>query len=478
MQPVLPWTNGKGYIEAGDTIVAAGDSITATWKNVGWCQEVRNLGIALYGASAPTWINRGYGGIGIDTYVSNGHAATVIADAPDLIIIELGVNNGVSPRATIKAMMLNLFAAFRAGLPNVRMIVVGIQRGTTEQWGPDPTQAVVTAINGGLEDACIQDGAVPFIDVRTRQLELSAIYNAPAPGAASGVFTNDGLHPNIYGRSPYGITARKSIEYRGILTPAPDPEVWDFDTDATPFVWIESDRVTGVADGGAISSLGVGVNAATPWIASGSARPTYLAADYDGKPSIVANGTTNIMTAPGLVVPAGAKTLFAVYKTAVLASVATEFQALVNMKVSGGSLAVTQFSPTYNFTFDYTGFDADLLPPGGVETWVSTASSMYESANWQITAVSWAGGSPQDAAKYVFYYNSGGPMTITQRSSLALHPGPNAITALLGRYNDGVTPSSLWGGRFRALLAYPGVLTAQQFSRVHERLRGKYGPPV
>lgn len=470
MISVNPWFSKKGVIRPSTKIVIAGDSISVTGPS-GWAEELINESKLLYGASTPTWVIRGTPGASMASYLSGGYAATVAADAPNLIIVEMGENGVISNRAGAKADALALIDYWLGAIPGVKIIwAMAVWSGGTELWGPSPNQTRIDNVTGGIQDACL-DRNLPFIGVRSRFLQAMIDLNSPAQGVASGITTSDALHPNWRGRPMVGVEIRRNIMFADIVYPAPDYATWQPNADVTPILWIEADQLSLLSDNDLLATWGA-------WTAAGTARPTYKATGwFNGAPCVRFNGTTNVMNGASYVAPTGATTIFAVYKLNAFSGFGA-FQVLTCLKATSG--IYTQFAATYNFGANYTEFDCNAKSSFSDGFFTIGSSAIVEGGGVQPpyrVGATFAGGSSTDVANYAMYWGGGDALTpLVKRNSSALTPSATAINALGARVDNGSTASEFFGGDLAALLVYPGVLSAVQFARVDEYLRRKYGP--
>ncbi len=86
---------GKLYTRPGEVIVAVGDSLTQGNVNNPWFTQMKTAMDLFYlraGKTAPTWVNSGVGGSGA-VYFEGNIATTINAHSPNLVFIEVGIND-------------------------------------------------------------------------------------------------------------------------------------------------------------------------------------------------------------------------------------------------------------------------------------------------------------------------------------------------------------------------------------------------
>jgi lysophospholipase L1-like esterase len=450
-------------------IVVLGDSITAGPVPIGWAQELANYCHLVYGDRSPTFVNMGTGGINIANTVDQGKAAAAIAQNPDMLFIELGTNDEIPgvTRASIKASADYLLSTLRAGLPTIPMVWVGPWAARSENWGPDPLQNRMDAVQGGIQDSAPAFN-VQYVEVRSTQQVDEMTNNTPAPGITPGINTIDGTHPNWRGRPLYGNAFKNRMLFTDKLFPDLSP-TWQPDADVTPFLWIEADQLS-LADASLVASW-------SPFTASGAARPTYRKTGwFNGGPAVQFDGVANVMTAVGLSTPAGAKTIFMVYALANAAVGFGNYFSLLSLPSSPG--VTTEWIPSFTGgTSPPITVNFDALHSGG-DGFFSTGTGDVadgSAGTWPVRlGATWAGGSSTDPANLHIYWGGGSQACVQQNTFLAQFA--TALPALGARVNDGVTATNFTPALLTAVIAYPGVLTTVQFYRVDQYLRRKWGP--
>jgi hypothetical protein len=466
-----PATRNIFAVTPGANIVVAGDSLTVTSAGHGWAVELLNYSQMLYGDSV-TWTMYGAAGTSIAGWLTGGQAAAVVALNPTMIIIELGVNFSPSTRALVAADATALIAYFRAHIPNVQLAWAGLWSPGSEQWGPTVDNSYADRVVGGVLDACVAAG-IPYIDEHFRFLTAEADLNSPPPGVSSGIVTYDGLHPNWRGQPMMGVYGRPSVTWLNPIYPEPDWSTWTPDTDVTPLLWIEADQLTALNDGDPVSTW-------SSWTAAGAKRPTYQRHGwFDGGAAVYFNGT-NVMTAPGLSIPTGPKTIFAMAAPTVFSTPEFNWQTLCVLKNAAGIYTNIISDVSYNLSGDHQWtFNADLHVD------LSTGTPMMVLLNpWDTQTVgpppsrisaTYNGGNSDLTASYKVYSN-GWDSTIQHVGFGNMLFASTALTTLGGGMNDGVNLDHPLVGPVKALLVYPGILTTAQRARVGEYLRRKGGP--
>lgn len=199
----------KLTIQANDSIVVEGTSITIGVGQGSWYAPLQTAVTANYGGSAPTWTNKGVSGNKVTDLIARLQT-DVIALNPTVVIFEGGVNDLIAgiDLVTFAASCATLIANCKAGLPSARIGWAGIMC-YGEYYLTDPIQATVDSYVKAISDACIA-GGVTFFNVRPRHQLFMARLNAA--GAINSVLTNDtgpqlGIHPN----STYGIPMWSSV---------------------------------------------------------------------------------------------------------------------------------------------------------------------------------------------------------------------------------------------------------------------------
>lgn len=179
-------------------VVFVGDSITVGGAQDPWYKPMTDSWARFYGASAPTVVNKGVSGDKVADVLARV-ASDVVALSPDLVWIEVGVNDRIAltDLTTLAGTCSSLLSTIRAGLPSAQIAWNSIFC-YSEQF-PDPGAAVTDAYNAVISAACTA-GSATYIDVRTQQQLAEAAQNVPSPGVVSGILTAEappalGIHP-------------------------------------------------------------------------------------------------------------------------------------------------------------------------------------------------------------------------------------------------------------------------------------------
>ena len=462
-----------------------GDSITAS-ANGGWQQELLNYCLMSYGDTGPVFHNHGVGGVSIQGIINDtsGMLTDTIADNPDAVMIEAGVNSmaeiiqmdqggdhgPANWAAHIKAQCVSLIGTLRTALPNVMISWSGVAFTGVEGW-PSPTnQNYANAINEGIRQACAQLSC-QYINVTSMFLTQDQLFNTnnTSPGTPYNLSV-DGLHPSWLGRPMYGTYVRSNIAVASPIYPdvTVDP-AWRPDADVTPTVWIEADTLSA----GAVNTWG-------PYTAFGTA-PTMVANGWvRDLPCVRFNGTTDVMSAAGLSIAAGAKTVFAVYK---LNSSPSTFNTEYSLFTLTNGAVTTEMIPWFVWLdgIGKVSISCDAHSDGSQGNTTSQASIYFADATPSTSRVplrvsaTFNGGTSTDDSQYTYYWG-GYPATSTQQSTLLAQPAATCLSALGARVPDGVTPEKYAPLDLAALLVYPAKLTTVQWARVDQYLRNKWGP--
>jgi lysophospholipase L1-like esterase len=180
----IPNEGAKFEIYPGDTIAMWGDSLGDTnylyWQ---FMQEAVDAFYTSKGLTAPTWINRHVGGAQT-TYIEHGdQIGTAIADAPDAIVLLIGINDVPSIAKETSVANCNTFwDSVTASLPRLRRMWVS-------PWVKSGSDADIRLYRTEYA-AAARARSIPFVDLRAYQ------------DADNVDRTADGVHPhNPIGRS-------------------------------------------------------------------------------------------------------------------------------------------------------------------------------------------------------------------------------------------------------------------------------------
>lgn len=474
------WVNNPAFVPlfgpAPYKVSQIGDSTCVL--NGGVQVEVINHLQLLYGDSAPTWINHAIPGSTIANLVTDGQVSAAIADAPSLVLIGCGVNSITGATyASILADAQSVLSPIRAALPNVRIAWFPLWCGHSEAWNPDPNQAAVDAVVNGVKDACAQYSAV-LVDVRSTYL-IDEMTNNPGQ-ASSGINTVDGTHENWRGRPMCGRRIASQFIYELPLYPNIDLDpTWRPDADVTPALWLEADQLSAgpVTTWGPFTTYGGSPSCiASGWSSAGNGAAPLPATGLPSMPCVRFNGVSDVMTASGLSTPAGAKTLFVVYR---MQSSPAGFGQYVSMLSLTNGVVSSEFIPCFTGGTDPLQIWCCDQKRSGSDGFFETGTQFdINDSGGAITASrfcsTFAGGSSTDTSQYAMYLG-GSPLTVT-RGSTWLPLDLTAKPALGARVSDGVTATNFAQVDVAAILLYNASLTTVQRARVDQYLRRKWGP--
>jgi lysophospholipase L1-like esterase len=465
-------------IRPGIKIDVVSDSLAAPSNPGGWLAEFQNYCAMIYGDSAPTWFNHGRGGVTIENALSNGQITDAIADAPDVILFELGVNDLIfqtlQPASYWQGLATTAFQQVRASLPNCAMAWIGIWTSTTELRNPETLATAAANINSGIAAACAAN-KVQFIDVHSWAVTDQNALD-PTGLVASGLNTIDGIHPNWRGRPIMSRAVFQQVFFDDVIYPPIGPS-WTPDSDVAPTFFLEADQLSP----GPVSAWGpwsTFPGATSPTCVSGGWTSTFPTGTGRSPMNCVRfNGTSDVI-ASGLTLPSGPKTLFALYS---LRSHPAS-NAMASLLTMTNGTTTMEFMPELNIQSPpLTYFGCDLSDTGADgNIYVATQNLNYSlEGNSTLYPVrfsgTFSGGSSTTLANYGYYWG-GFPLTAAQFGTRYAQPHATALNALGARIPDGVTPSGYAQVDLVALGLYPAVLSTVQKARVGEYLRRKWGP--
>lgn len=443
----------------GAKVCFVGDSISAA-PQCPWFAEVANRLKMLYGDAVTITIHA-TGGATIEGATSDTNFTAAIADAPDVLIVELGVNNmsaGVS-RSSIATKVAARIAQVRAALPNAEMAWLSIWCGHGEAL-PNPNQADLDAVNGGISDAC-SAGRVQFVEVNSVSVADDMNNN---PTNVNGRNTLDGTHPNWRGRPMMG---RAGVDRLRFAYPTgTDVDItpgWTPADDVTPLIWLEADQIAA----GAVTTWG-------PYSVFGGAPQVIPDGWFNGRPCVRFDGIADVLAAPGLSIAAGAKTLFIVYK---LITAPSAFATYISACSFTNGVVSSEFMPVNNTPDPAVSWCCDQKRNGSDGFFMTGTSDLTDSSGYMYPtrfASKFAGGTSTDTAQYQHFW--GGTSLTSARGTTWLPLELTAKCAIGARISDGVTASHFANMDLAVLGLLPGSLTTQQFYRVDQYLRRKWGP--
>lgn len=458
------------------TVSVVTDSIGVPGSQGGWEIEIINHCQMLYGTSAPTWLYHSIPAVTIEDATSNGQLAGAIADAPDVILIQLGVNDRFNvshshpppTRPYIAGVAGTMLSTIQAALPNCQIGWLLPLVGGGEQWSPPSDDVNMQGIVLGIQDACATYN-VQAIDLHTYWLALEQALNPSQQ--TGGIITYEGTHPNWRGRP---LMARGVIDRILFDDPLYSPNVdvtpsWRPDSDVTPSVWVEADMPAA----GPITSVGTGtVFTKFPGYTGGTCVP---GAWFNGGPAIRFNGTSDVLTA-SLSTASGAKTIFLVFNNPTTPATFNTWYSLLSLT---NGVVTTEVIPYANSAWGPLAINCDMKASGSDGFFIINTNGITYSGDpgygYPIRfSAAFAGGSSTNPANYD--YRLGG-YVIPPSQSAGFNALPlTALCALGARIPDGVTPAMFSSLDLAALLVYPAILTPPQFYRVDQYLRRKWGP--
>ena len=173
----IPNEGGKLVIYPGDKIALWGDSLGDTnWLYWEYLKINVDLFYTSKGLTAPTWVNRHVGGATTDYIAHGDQHATAIADAPNVILLEIGINDIPSiAKATSVANIEAFWTAVFAALPRLRAMQMS-------PWEKTGSTADIRLYRTDYAASARARG-IPFVDWRAYQ------------DADDQARTADGIHP-------------------------------------------------------------------------------------------------------------------------------------------------------------------------------------------------------------------------------------------------------------------------------------------
>jgi lysophospholipase L1-like esterase len=432
----------------------------------------------LYGADAPTWVYHSIAGVTLEDVIVNGQLDATVADASDIVLIELGVNDRFNvvhghpapTRSYIAGIAGTIISTIKTPNPKCQIGWLLPLVGGGEQWNPPADDATMTGIVQGIQDACVTYN-VQAIDLHTLFLAAEQILN---PGQQNGgVLTFEGTHPNWRGRPLMG---RGVIDRVMFTNPNRAVDVdkdltWTPDRDVTPTVYVDADLCTP----GPLTTIGVGAHPFTKF--PGYTGATCVAGGwFDGGNAIRFNGTTDVLTS-NLVTPAGPKTIFALFK---VTDVPPNWNTWYSLLTLTNGVVTSEVIPYATSSWGPLSVMCDEKASGSDGAFVvycTVAFSGDVGYGYPVRFASiFAGGSSTDVTQYD-YRIGGWPLDSPASRGVAFTAQAlTCLCALGARVEDGVTPTMFAKLDLKVLLAYSGILTAQQFYRIDQWMRRKGGP--
>lgn len=233
-----------------DTVAFAGDSITAGayYNQTGSFLPLIQAAIPTItirtAATATGGVATATGGVGHDagqsihpvvTNIDSGLAGSTAADwaasgaamtvtrvtnyNPQVVVVGLGINDVRTPftAAAYRANVDIILDKINTVCPNAQILIWGVL-GNGEQWASGPLRwsnaayappgyvidTQVDDYNTQMAASCAAHTKCQFVDMRSHWLTLEQTTNTPEPGAANGVYSLDGVHPNPAGQTMMG----------------------------------------------------------------------------------------------------------------------------------------------------------------------------------------------------------------------------------------------------------------------------------
>lgn len=206
----VPNEGDKLLIYPGDKIVMVGDSITTnTAPFFYWWWDQYQGSIDLFytsrGLTPPTWVDKGIGGGYTATIQMDAVVNEVIAEAPDVVICEIGTNDPRSiPEANSVVNLNTWFDKLYAGVPTVRVMLMTPAFNFEEPQFPNSTWDSLAAAWRQIA----RERAVPCVDLRS-------YFNYTLTADQQDALSTDGTHPsNPVGRAWWSARALFSTNLR------------------------------------------------------------------------------------------------------------------------------------------------------------------------------------------------------------------------------------------------------------------------
>jgi hypothetical protein len=480
--PWVPFAAPALDLRPNDVVDVLGDSITA--GNY-WYADLAEYSITRFGTSAPTWIPRAAGGIGI-RYAIDNLLPLVILDAPTVVLIELGTNEfgHTNVNSTIQAYATELILALQAGIPGVRVAWIGVWAPHTELWdnGLSPDFLELSQVVTALRAACVACG-IPYISVHGTQQADEQLYNTPSPGTTPvrqddgtylphGSNTYDGTHPTAWrGTLLMARAVRAQIGFTNTTYPELAAD-WLPNADVTPLKWVRSPSIAGT-DGTVVSTWTDQGSKAQDFTASGSKRATLVdyslidARLFKGRKVVRFDGVDDAMTCATADID-GAKTVFAVYKLRSLKTGFADWASLLTLKGAHFS----ELAPDYNpgrliFMNDMNTTDGLFIITTSDLSYPLLAAEFMVRGQMRFAAT-FNGGSSTDLSSYSWAASS---RTLTMDRNLGVFSRTATdLCSIGGRVDSGGAVTHAAAVDVAEILVFPGVLTALQIARVSQYL--------
>lgn len=173
-------------IYSGDKIVTVGDSITTdAFKWWDQYQGSVDLWYTSRGLTPPTWVNKGIGGAYTTTIAMPAVIAEVIAEAPDIVLNNIGTNDPrTNPEATSITQYNSWWDQLLAAVPGVKVMMLTPPFNNEEPQFPASTWNSLAA---AWRQIARERGAVC--------VDLRSYYNNTLSAAEQAALSSDGTHP-------------------------------------------------------------------------------------------------------------------------------------------------------------------------------------------------------------------------------------------------------------------------------------------
>lgn len=144
----------------------------------------------------------GANGNNVTTFPAN-MAARCLSFNPDVVFFETGANDELSsldpsPGGAYETAMRSVIDQFLAFKPSGRMLILTCLC-LSEQTSAGTWTVPCTTVKARLAAICSSYSNVVMADTNTPALAYE-LANNPSPGAANGILTIDGIHPNTLGK--------------------------------------------------------------------------------------------------------------------------------------------------------------------------------------------------------------------------------------------------------------------------------------
>jgi lysophospholipase L1-like esterase len=147
---------------------------------------------------------------------AEGLISSMISGSINAIIIGLGTNDasaGTSPLA-FQASWRTILGQVRAAAPTKPVGLMSIWfLGELQPAGANANDGAIARYNAITKQMAVEYNCT-YLDTRAPSLAYEVSFNTPPPGAASGLLTQDGVHPDLTVRNGYsGVTMLSQSVY-------------------------------------------------------------------------------------------------------------------------------------------------------------------------------------------------------------------------------------------------------------------------